>query len=52
MYSNVEEVIFNKGTFYAGFHTGSSTNKRPKLIIGNRLEIINNKFENPELLKS
>lgn len=49
-YSKVEEVRFEHGAFIAGYHTGSSTRKRPKLIRGDRLEVIGNIYQNKELL--
>lgn len=44
-----ELVVFEKGCFHAGFHDGSSTMRRPKLL-SSKVEVIGNKFENPELL--
>lgn len=49
-YSKVEEVRFEQGAFIAGYHTGSSTRKRPKLIRGDRLEVIGNIYQDKELL--
>lgn len=43
-------VDFNFGCFYAGFHNGSSTKKRPKLL-SKIVEVIGNIYENHELLK-
>jgi uncharacterized phage protein (TIGR01671 family) len=45
-----EEVKFDFGCFYAGFHTGSSTQKRPKLL-SKKVEVVGNIYENVELLK-
>lgn len=44
-------VQYKNGAFITGFHQGSSTRKRPKLIITNCVEVIGNRFDNPELLK-
>lgn len=49
--NEIVDIKFEKGAFTAGEHNGSSTATRPKLIVGRLVEIIGNKFENPELLK-
>ena len=43
------EVKFDFGCFYAGFHTGSSTQRRPKLL-NNKVVVIGNIHETPELV--
>jgi hypothetical protein len=40
-----ETVCFDNGAFYAGYHEGSSTRKRIKLIQGNRSEVVGNIHE-------
>lgn len=47
---HIENVIFDKGCFYAGMHWGSSTRVAPKLINPRITEVIGNEFDNPELL--
>ena len=49
-YGNIYEVRFEFGCFYAGWHNGSSTAVRPKLIKSKYTEIIGNIYENPEFL--
>lgn len=49
-YGNIYEVKFEFGCFYAGWHNGSSTTKRPKLIVSRFTEIIGNIYENQKLL--
>lgn len=42
---HIEEVKFDKGCFYAGFHGGSSTRVAPKLINARLSKVIGNIYE-------
>lgn len=44
-----EIVLFKHGCFHAGYHSGSSTKRRPKLI-NNKLKVIGNMTFNPDLM--
>lgn len=44
-----EEVKFDGGMFYSGFHVGSSTKKGRKAI-NSRIKVIGNIHQNPEML--
>jgi uncharacterized phage protein (TIGR01671 family) len=47
----VNEVVkFDYGCFYAGFHSGSSTVRTPKLL-NSKVIVLGNIHENPELLE-
>ena len=43
---HIEEVKFDKGSFYAGLHGGSSTRVAPKLINARLSKVIGNIYEN------
>ena len=43
---HIEEVKFDKGCFYAGLHSGSSTRIAPKLINARLSKVIGNIYEN------
>lgn len=45
------EVVFGVGCFHCGWGGGSSTADHPYLLNDKRIEVIGNKFDNPELLK-
>jgi uncharacterized phage protein (TIGR01671 family) len=47
---NNEAVEFRQGAFVAGYHYGSSTAKKPKLIVKCMVEIIGNIHDSPKLL--
>ena len=48
---HTEIVKYDKGCFFAGMHSGSSTRTSPKLINIKITEVIGNIYDNPELLE-
>lgn len=43
------EVIYEDGMFFAGYHGGSSTTRKKKPLSG-KLDIVGNRFDNPEMI--
>lgn len=43
-------VAFEAGAFIVGYHDGSSTKRRP-MLLNDRVEVVGNIHDNPELMK-